>query len=449
MVDLSRVNAHHKVTQSAPLLAACPRCGQVATRNETRTRLFWEADLRLPTIRQVQMGCYICERCPKGAAWFVMLPADCHTGGQYTRSTVRLVVNLVRVQKMSAEGAAAFAREELHLQKLDPATIIGWMREQAESGSSRVHLAQVLALFSGQLALDELYDGGLCQLVATDPIAGQQLDYELLDHPATEADVRSFCQRLRLAGFLPELVVTDGSKLYPPVVASVWPEAEHQRCVFHFIKQINEELGTAFWAAHATMPAPPKRKRGRPKKRGRPREDGRKQKDRETVRAARYLFLTRESNLDEEQAIKLKDALALCAPLRILRRFVLSMHELFGTTTTTSALAEAHRRAILTDIDFKSTSGLDKGLARLADDDLFARLTRYLAFENAEKTSNHVERENREYRKRQKGCYRLRSLRSIRALASLLRDRPRPDRVLMRLRRRLPDEDTKGVTAAH
>lgn len=46
----------------------------------------------------------------------------------------------------------------------------------------------------------------------------------------------------------------------------------------------------------------------------------------------------------------------------------------------------------------------------LADDDLFHRLTRYLDFEGAKKTSDHVERENREFRKRQKSHYRLRSL---------------------------------------
>ena len=83
------------------------------------------------------------------------------------------------------------------------------------------------------------------------------------------------------------LVVTDGSALYPPVIAAVWPEAEHQRCVFHFIKQLNEELREAFWAAYATMPAPPRRTRGRPKKRGRPREDGRKRDNREAVKAGR------------------------------------------------------------------------------------------------------------------------------------------------------------------
>ena len=323
---------------------------------------------------------------------------------------------------------------------------MGWLRVEAEAGSAARHLKEALHVFSGQLALDEIYDGGYCQLVATDPIANRQLDFELLDHPATEADVRAFCERLLAAGFVPLLVVTDGSKRYPPTIAGVWPQAEHPRCVFHFIKQLNEELGKAFWTAYATMPKPPKRKRGRPKKRGRPRKDGEKRANLEAVREARSLFLTREDNLDEKQRVKLQKAIELCAPLRVLRRFVLAVHELFGATTTPPAAAEGRRKAILADSEFKASSGLEAGLRHLEDDDLFARLTRYLGFENAEKTSNHVERENREYRKRQKGCYRLRSLRSIRALASLLRDRSRPRRVVTLLQRRPPTAIAKEVT---
>lgn len=90
------------------------------------------------------------------------------------------------------------------------------------------------------------------------------------------------------------------------------------------------------------------------------------------------------------------DALALCPALRALPRFVLAVHELFGPTAVSAAIAEARRRAILTDVDFQATPGLAWGVSHLADDDLFARLTRHLAFENAEKTINHVEREHEE-----------------------------------------------------
>ena len=448
MLDLSCIAAHHKVRLSNPLVAACPRCAAISTRHETRVRYLWEVDLRVPTIIEVHAGCYLCDRCPRGERWFCLLPPELRTSRQYARTAVRVVVNLVKTYKMPAEAAAALARDQLHLSRLDASTVLEWVRLEAEAGSGAAHLEEALAAFSGQIAMDEVYDGGLCQLVATDPIADRQLDYELLDHAATEEDVRAFCERLRTAGFEPQLVVTDGSKLYPPVILTVWPKAEHQRCVFHFIKQVNEELRPAFWAAYNSMPDAPKRKRGRPKKRGRPREDGRKKRDRETVRDARYLFLARDSSLDERQRSKLAAALALCPPLRVLRRFVLAVHDLFGPTTTIAAVAEERRRAILDDSEYQATEGLEKGLAHLADDDLFARLTRYLAFENAEKTSNHVERENREYRKRQKGCYRLCSLRSIRALASLLRDRPRRKRDVKLLHRRPPNVGTGEVIAA-
>lgn len=424
------------------------RCGEMVTRHETRERWFWEADLHLSTVRIVHMGCYTCPACPRGEAWFFVLPPDCQTASQYTRSAVRLIVDLVAVRKMSADAAAAFAREELHLTKLDPGTVLDWFRDRGAQTSAERHLANALTVFSGQIALDELYDRGLCQLVATDPVSDCQLDSELLDHPATEVDVRVFCRRLAAAGFFPQLVVTDGSKLYPPVIAAIWPEAEHQRCVFHFIQQINAELRDAFWEAYRTLPAPPKRKRGRPCKRGRPREDGRKRRNQRAVRDARYLVLTRESNLDEKQRLKLVEALAVCPALRVIRRFVLAIHTLFGPTTTTTTLAVERRRAILDDEEFKAAKGLTKGLAHVGDDDLFARLTRYLAFDHAEKTSNHVERENREYRKRQKGCYRLRSLGSIRALCSLLRRRRQAVRPHPALVRRPTSVGAKEVSAA-
>ena len=74
-----------------------------------------------------------------------------------------------------------------------------------------------------------------------------------------------------------------------------------ERCVFHFIQQINKDLGKGFWKIYATMPKPPKRKRGRPKKRGRPRMDKQKRENRRKVRFARFLLLKRESHPQRDQ----------------------------------------------------------------------------------------------------------------------------------------------------
>ena len=48
--------------------------------------------------------------------------------------------------------------------------------------------------------------------------------------------MRRFLKNLRTWGLTPAVVVTDGSNLYPGVLAEVWPDADHQLCVFHTVR---------------------------------------------------------------------------------------------------------------------------------------------------------------------------------------------------------------------
>lgn len=421
MLNLSAYQARHKILHAiAPGAARCPHCGHWAQRNEIRSRFFWVPDLSGPCVIEVIAGCYICEHCPPGKKWFMLLPAEFATPRQYSVLGYRTVVDLVREHRMSVEEAAAVGRKVLHLCELDAVTVLTWVREDGEALDTKARLAKAAAAFSGELALDEVYDGEWYQLKATDPLNGIELAWKLERGTPSEDDVKSFLLELKAAGIDPKLVVTDGSTLYPSVLAEVWPNAKHQRCVFHFIKQVNEDLGKAFWGIYDAMPKPPKRKAGRPKKRGRPREDQRKRNNRHKVRKARFVFLKREDRLGDEERALLREAIELCPALGVLRRFVVGLHELFGPTTTSQTLAEQRRQAILNDEALRATLALSRPLERLQDDELFARLTRYLEFDNADKTSNHVERENREFRNRQKTHYRMRSRRSLVALLDLL-----------------------------
>ena len=426
MLNLSGLDACHKIFGIAPEAARCPRCGTWSPRNEIRSRFFWEAHLHRPTVIELQCGCYLCPRCEKGQQWFMLVPADFQTRRQYAVPAQRMLVDLVRKYKMSVEGAAAIGREVLHLKKLDATTVLGWLREEGEAVDLLAYTQAAVEAFSGQMALDEVYDGEWYLLKATDPLNGIELASHLEKGSPSEDDIRQFLMKLKDAGFEPKLVSTDGSSLYPEVIAKVWPNAKHQRCVFHFIKQVNDDLRSAFWAVYETMPKVPKRKRGRPKKRGRPRKDTHKRENRRKVRAARYLLLKRESRdgertrFSDKERATLDEAIALCPALGVLRRFVVALHVLFGRTTDSHELAEQRRQEMLSDAEFNVTAGLAKSMDRLRDDDLFERLTRYLDFDNADKTSNHVERENREFRKRQKGHYRIRSRRSLCALLNLL-----------------------------
>lgn len=419
-----------------PEFAPCPRCGALSPRNEIRSRFYWEPHLLHPSVVEARGGCYLCPDCPPGAQWFMLLPEDYKTPGQYNLPARELIVDLVRKYRMSAEAAAAMGRERLHLTALDATTVLDWLREAGNSVDKEARLKQALEAFSGQMSLDELYDGGWYQLKATDPLNGIEIMWKLERGKPSKDDVRQMLQQLKDAGFEPEIISTDGSELYPDLISKIWPNAEHQRCVFHFIMQVNKDLGKAFWAIYKTMPEPPERKRGRPKKRGRRRQDKVKRKNREKVRKARWLILKRESRLTDEERRVLNEAINLCPPLGQLRRFVVELHELFGPTTDSHEVAEQRRQSILSDPKFTKLDGLSKPLKRLADDDLFVRLTRYLDYENADKTSNHVERENREFRRRQKGHYRMRSRESIRALLELLNVRKPVPTVPVKLKRR-------------
>ena len=47
--------------------------------------------------------------------------------------------------------------------------------------------------------------------------------------------MRRFLKNLKTWGLVPEVVVTDGSNLYPAILAELWPDARHQLCVFHVL----------------------------------------------------------------------------------------------------------------------------------------------------------------------------------------------------------------------
>jgi len=46
-----------------------------------------------------------------------------------------------------------------------------------------------------------------------------------------QAMIKTFLERLRAAGVTPDEVITEDSRLYPSVLAEVWPPARHQLCL--------------------------------------------------------------------------------------------------------------------------------------------------------------------------------------------------------------------------
>src|SRR5207247_4880287 len=95
-----------------------------------------------------------------------------------------------------------------------------------------------LEQFSGTFCIDEIHLGRYTLLLATDPLRDFPVAFALVqsnDQPHMER----FLKNLQNWGFHPRVVITDGSGLYPKLLATIWPEAEHQLFVFHALKDFN------------------------------------------------------------------------------------------------------------------------------------------------------------------------------------------------------------------
>jgi hypothetical protein len=156
----------------------------------------------------------------------------------YDNKVRDLVLERVLHDGMNVERTLESLRREFLLE-LSTGFVYDVLRDHVRQLDMAEHRRRVLALFSGTLCVDELHLGRFTLLLATDPLADLPVAFALVD--ANDQDhMRRFLQNLKNWGLASEVVVTDGSNLYPALLAELWPDADHQLCVFHVIKDINK-----------------------------------------------------------------------------------------------------------------------------------------------------------------------------------------------------------------
>ena len=79
--------------------------------------------------------------------------------------------------------------------------------------------------------------------------------------------MRRFLKNLKNWGVEPEVVVTEGSGLYPAPLAELWSQARHQLCIFHVLKDLHKEVLDALRRMQQGLAR--RGKRGRKPRRGR------------------------------------------------------------------------------------------------------------------------------------------------------------------------------------
>jgi hypothetical protein len=401
---------------AAPKKAPCPNCGKHGTRKRKITRTVRTLAYKAIAYLEITCGEYAaqCDCCTT----FRNSPEEVLPRALYDNKVRDLVLDRILKDGMSVERVLeSLARE--YLLEISTGFVYDVLHDHARRLDMAEHRRKVLELFSGTLCIDELHLGRFTLLLATDPLSDLPVAFALVSKNDQD-HMRGWLGNLKNWGLKPQVVVTDGSNQYPTVLAELWPDADHQLCIFHVIKDINKLILNAVRRMHKAMSR--RGQAGRKKKRGR---KGAKSKARAARRGLtvkekanfvfkhRFLIVKRREKLTETEGDDLTRMLEYLPELASLRRFADRIYWLFDTPKDAHQ-AGCRRSAVLRDTAFGAVPELVKAMEQL-EEGKFAKLMAYLKnpLSQRVRTNNHVERTNRMFRFLEKVRYKWRRRKTL------------------------------------
>jgi len=235
----------------------CPSCTHPARRTDTVARTAIDIDLDSPVLLHVIVSRHYCAACRRH---FRAQPPFLRPDAVYTNRVVAKAVQAAFHDGMALRRVAARLARDFWVRPSE-GSIRQWCRAARTAAAFATEYAPwVVQEFSGVLCVDEAYQGRLALLLAVDPAApeGDRLvGYQLLTGSVRRADMQAFLVRLKAAGVSPDEVITDGSPLYPSLVAQVWPTAAHQLCLFHETRRVTAAVSDVYRAVRKMLPQPP------------------------------------------------------------------------------------------------------------------------------------------------------------------------------------------------
>jgi hypothetical protein len=414
----------HRYRRNAPKKAPCPHCGQRGQRTghleRTVRSIAYQAILILHvTTAEYRATCNCCTT-------FRTQIDGIESKARYDNKVRDAVLDRLLDDRMTMQQIQLALRRDFYL---DLSTgflydCLDWKTRQLDGAAYR---RWTLENFSGTLCIDEIHLGEHTLLLATDPLHDFPVAFAVVSHNDQEHMGR-FLRQLHAHGFRPQVVVTDGSSLYPALLATIWPLAEHQLCVFHVLKDINEHVLDAVRRIRREMQR--RGRRGRKRKPGRPKRGTASQRRQRRLREQaqfvykhRHLIVKRWENMTAAQQQALAQMLEDAPSLRELRAFVTEVYGLFERGQT-EATAWRRHATLLGNAAYALVPELATALQLLAA----AKFTKMIAFLRSRvgqrvRTNNHVERMNRVLRLYEKTRYKWRSARSKVRFVWLLLDR--------------------------
>src|SRR5262245_3717542 len=405
-----------KRIRRAPRRAPCPTCGRWGRRKRllhrrVRTLAYGRVAWLEVTYAEYRARC----GCRK---YFRTWPLDVPPKADYDAAVRQAVLDRLLRDRLNVEQTKAALRRDFLLALSDGFVYdcLRWQLARLDLGS---HRRLALERFSGTLCVDELHLGAYTLLLATDPLADLPVGFALVGANDQE-HLRRFLGNLARWGLRPEVVVSDGSSLYPELLAEIWPQAKHQLCVFHLLRdvldQVLEGVRRLRRAQARRGRAGRKRRRGRPSKRqqARRRQRGPTAKEKAAfVWKRRFLIVKRTGNLTKAEKEDLERLFAYLPELRPLGSFSQNLYRLLDDSATLW-VARWRWTWLRYDPEYQEVRELVAALELVAE----PKLTKAMAFVQQAlgsqvRTNNHVERMNRRLRFAEKVRYRWRKRRWV------------------------------------
>jgi len=394
-----------------PRLCRCPQCGTKGRRIKVVSR--WIPHVGLLNRRSwihAEVGVYKakCSCCRYFQAPIPGVPYR----GRYSYEVRNAVANAVIRDRMPYRLVQQRMAEDYQLE-LSVGYIhdcFVWAHAQIDTEE---YWAFVLASFSGVLCVDEVHEGQKVILFASDPLNDFTVSFELVESNDQE-HMDAFLQKLKKRGLQVQVAITDGSPLYKDALQRYWVDLEHQLCVFHVIKDVNQLILDGVRSIKNQIRR--QGNKGRKRKPGRPTEKARQQRARrkgmtKKVQATfiwehQYLIVRKQEELTDEEKEDLALLFQIAPELEVFRRFNQQFYALFDKTIS-QRQARYRRTRMVNHPEYQANPFLARALKKL-DKDKFEKMIVFLAWENVDRTNNHVERNNRVFRMMQKTRYKRR-----------------------------------------
>jgi transposase-like protein len=408
--------------------APCPSCGKMGRRKRThcrdvRTIAYKEIVVLRITYGEYEARCQCCKN-------FRTHPDDVLPKAKYDNKVRAAVLEGILEDHLNVEAVRRRMQRDFMLD-LSTGFVYDCLHDAVRQLDMAEHRQQVLKFFSGVLCVDELHLGKFTLLLATDPIGDFPVAFALVS--ANDKDhMERFLRNLQRSGLKPKVVVTDGSTLYPALLAELWPKVEHQLCVFHVMQDLNKLILDAVRRLRAGLGR--QGRKGRRRQRGRPSKAAKRRRAKQGrslqekskfVFKHRHVLVKRRENMGEQEKKNLTTMLAYLPALRSLRKFTDKLHQLFEPEQSEHQ-AWCRWRGLRQSEEFLAIPELNQALASLAE----AKFVKMIAFlrgpawrRRLVRTNNHVERCNRKLRYWEKVRYKWRRRRTLVRFIVLALDR--------------------------